>query len=416
MRRYVSLRLKGLLLAGTVLLLAWNSLTSPVLAFIVRHAHERQVALRNAWLIGWLVMLAGGVLMLVHATRVPTGGAKPADRDIPFLRTPGMAWVFASILLSAATVHQFSLTYIFDIRPSFGDFVPVIAIGSLLALEMMRIYGKRFGAVEISVALVPLAAVLLTVTRGSFEEGLAPGVGLLWHPPVLLAVVAAAIAWLCLRNRWVKLRYVIIAYFLGIVLTVGVTPEPAGTLNWELSGYALAALLFFLGIILRNVAVALTGVLALSLTVMLSPTISSFADVHELPVLGIVGLVAGGGTVVAYLIFGTKLPRGIGLLGAAVLSLSTIACSEGTGGGAGPPYPAASGVLLVVLGGAVWLRSRDIPGALLLCVPLARTMYTDLKEMSGWHYVAISFALLAIATVISLTKGQGRGEERGPPC
>ena len=118
---------------------------------------------------------------------------------------------------------------------------------------------------------------------------------------------------------------------------------------------------------------------------------------------------------VTYLVFGAKLSRGIALLGAAVLSLSMMACL-GREDGAGLPYPTTMGVLLVVLGASVWLRARDVPGALVLCLPLARAMYGNLREMSGWHYVALSFALLGFATVISLTKGHPRSERKNDPC
>jgi len=406
MRRYISLRLERLLLVGAVVLLAWNFSMSPLMAFVVRQARERAIAVRNAWLIGWLAMLAGGVLMLLHATGTATGGARSREKKTPFLRTPGMAWVFALILLSAANVHQCALSFLFDVHFSFGDFLPMIAIGSLLSLELMRSYGKKFGQEEIVVALLPLAAVLFAVLSGSFVEGFSYGVGLLWYPPVVLGVTGIAILWISLRNGWQKLLYAVLAYALGIVLTAGVTPADPNALNWELFGCALGVTLFVMGIILGNVNLAMRGVAVLSLTCGLSDAVRAFARRQDLPIFGVMGLVAGFGTVTVYLLFCKKLPRGLAVLGAAVLSLSTMICFGRAGGSLALYYPAASGAVIAFLGGMVWSRTRDLLVTTVLCLPLVRGIYVAFKEMRGWRYVILSFVLLAAGTLLSVRKGR----------
>jgi hypothetical protein len=356
LRRYIRLRLGRFLAAGAGVVLTWNFCMSPIMAFVVRHAHERAVAVRNTYLVGWLAMLAGGALMLLHAAVTTTGAAHRRDKETPFLRTQGMAWVFSLILLCAANVHQCALGFLFDIHIRFGDFLPMVSLATVLSVEVMRSFGKKFGEEEIVVALLPLAAIVFTALTGSFSEDFSFGVGLLWYPPVLMGVTGMGLFWISCRDRWGKVRYVAWAYALGIMLTARVTPGVQNALDWESFGYALAVALSIMGIVLRNVTLAMGGVAALSAMVGLSNGVRGFAREQSLPIPGLMGIAAGLGTLTTYLLSGKRLPRGIALLGALVLALSTVACF---GLAAGPPKfydPLASGAAVGFLSGLVWLR------------------------------------------------------------
>ncbi|MDP2897406.1 MAG: hypothetical protein Q8Q12_12775 [bacterium] len=406
MRRYIAIRLERLLMIAAAVLLAWNFLLPPILAVIVRNAHERAIAVERGWLIGWLVMLCGGVLMLVHSVRTPTGAARPPDTHIPFLRTSGMAWVFALILLAAANVHQLALTFIFDLSVSFGDFLPIVGLAALLTLELMRNYGKKFAEEHIVVSVVPLAAVLFAVFTGTTDRGFSLDVGLLWHPPVLIAVLGPAILWISLRNRWQKLLPVVGAYVVCALLTVGGESGHPETFNWEWSGWLVGASLFILSLLLRKVALAMFAVVLFSVTGGASSGLRAFADAHALPIAGIVGLIAGFGTVLVHAIFRKKLPRAIAFAGAAVLSLSVMVCFGPQVGAITGHHAIASGLIAAVLGVGLCLRTRDFAVAASLLVPLIRGIYIGLEGMAGWRYAILSFLLLAGGVLVSLRKSR----------
>jgi len=403
MRRAIVLQIERLLLIGLGMLLAWNFLMSSSMAFLVKYDLNTEAVMRAAWLVGWLVMLAGGILMLLHAARTPTGAARRREASIPFLRTPAMAWTFALALFLAGNVRQCALTYIFDLPLSFGDFLPVIVLGALVALELMRNYGKKFGAADIIVALVPLVVVFFTVRGGAFIQGPVPGVGLLWYPPVLLAVAAGALFWLSRGSgRRALVLYVVPAYALCVVLTAGVTPQNPGALNWEACGTALIVGLFVAGLLTRRVYVTMAAVVILLVAVWQSDRVETFACRYDVPLSGLVGLAAGLGTMIVYLIFRRKLARAVAVVFALVLAMGAMTCFRPEA----LDWPLMSSLVLVVIAGAVWWRTQDLLVALVLCVPLVRALYMRSEGMHAWRYVALSFILLAAGTFISLRKGR----------
>lgn len=413
LRRTIRLRLERLQVAGLGILLAWNFFMSSAMALMVKHDLGEAAIIRRGWLVGWLVMLAGGVLLVVHAARAGSGEAKRRDTSVPFLRTPGMAWVFAAVVLLAANVHQYALTFIFDVRFAFGDFLPVIIVAAVLALELMRIFGKTFGAAEVVVSVVPLAAGLVTVLTRSFVDYPRVGLELLWYPPVLLGVAAGAMLWAGLRNGWWWLLYVAFAHAMGIVLTAGVRPDVTAVappeLNWE-TFLAVAGLsLFGLGLARRRAPACMAGVAVLSVWAGMCEGLRDFADLHDVPMASVIGLVAGLGTMAVYLVFPRALHRRIALLGAMILAASTVACFRGP---SRLDYPIESGAVVAVLAGAVWLRTRDIPLTVVLCLPLVRGLYVSAKTAKGWRYVMLSFVLLVLGALISLRKGR-RAREAG---
>jgi len=412
LRRRTCLPLKRLVLVGLGVLLAWNFLMSSGMALMVKYDWDTPAALRSAWLIGWLVLLAGGVLMLAHTAGVRAGEARGGDARrsetrVPFLRTPGMAWVFALVLMLAANAHQYALTYIFDVPVSFGDFLPVIVLAGLLSVELMRIFREKLDGAHIVLASLPLVVVVAAVREGAFMEGFGAGPGLLWHPPVLLGVAGGALAWMALRTKRHTLLYVVPAYALGIVLTAGVTPGVSQALNGQTFGYALALSLFVLGIVVRSPRLAAAGVIVLSVTVWRSEFFGEFGDRNNVPLAALVGLAVGLGMMTVFGVFPKGLPRGIAVLFAIALAVSTI---RSFGGLSDLDYPIVSGLVVALVGGAVSLRTRSIPVGLVLCVPLVRGFYVRTTDLKGWRYVALSFVLLAAGMLIGLSRGSRPGK------
>jgi hypothetical protein len=96
--------------------------------------------------------------------------------------------------------------------------------------------------------------------------------------------------------------------------------------------------------------------------------------------------------------FGRKVPRAITLAGAFLLMICVFDYL-----GASLRWediPVAAGTVVVC--GALWLRTRDIAGILILFMPLARKVYILLREMSYWGFVVLGFFLLFLGGAVSL--------------
>jgi len=219
LRRLVGLRLPPLAAAGVGMHFVWCFLQAPIMSFMV--TLESADALWRAWLNGWLVLLAGVALLLAHLWRTPTGVSRQAHRESCFLRAPGMAWVFAAVLIAVSCLHNYALTYIFDLRLTFSDHLPLIALVSLAAMELMRAYGKRLGTAELAVASTPLLLIVIgpLVSPVAAVEG-TRAIRLLWHPGVLTAAMGAMLVLMARREQRVRLLYVAALYALGVGMAV----------------------------------------------------------------------------------------------------------------------------------------------------------------------------------------------------
>jgi hypothetical protein len=267
-----------------------------------------------------------------------------------------------------------------------------------------------FNAVII-VALIPLAVVVVTVVSGGFATRQGPGISAVWSPPVMLGVTALVLVWLAVRNGWPEFFAVATGYALGIVLTFGVEWREA--LNWQAFLLALAAVLFASGVVFRKVNVSLAGVLVVCAWVALSPQVRRFVDAREVALPAVIGLAAGLGVMGVYAIFRRLLSRWFATLGALILAASAIGCVAGR---SHLDYPVLGGVAVAVVGGGVWLRTRDLVVAAVNALPLLRGLYVSTRQIKGWRYIVLSFALLAVGALISLRKGRARAapEHRAP--
>ncbi len=316
-----------------------------------------------------------------------------------------MGWVFAAVVLIASNIHQCALTFVFEVGFSFGDLLPIIVLASFLALEIMRDYGREFGAAEFIVALVPLAAASCAVLSGSFLETAAFRLGALWYPPVALGLAALLIFIIGLRNRWHGLLYVALAYVLAVVLTAGITPGDPRAFNSLAFYCTLALALFVIGVVRRKVGFMITAVFILSFCGGFTRPVAALADGNDLSLMGIVGLAASLGITVVYLVFPRKLPKWLAGAASVVLAASAIVLLRSL---EGLLYPMLGSLAIAITGGVVLLRTRDIFVVIASCVPLARGIYIATTDVIGWLYVAVSFVLLAVGTSVSLRKGRMR--------
>ena len=401
MRRYASLDLRGAMLPGLGLLLIWNFLVPSVMAITLGKDAGSEI-LRRGWQIGWLAVLCGGFIMLLYAVWTPTGRAREAHQNKAFLQAPGMAWVFALILLTAANVHQYALAYIYDLQYGFGDFLPSIVLLCFLGLEIMRCYGTKFRYGAMTLSCVPLVAIMHTIARGSFGEEWSYSLEALWYPPVLLGITAVGLLRLSLRTRSRHLASVVPVYLLALVLTAEVSPEYPRILNWTAAGGMLSVILLALGFYYRNIPLVLAAAVILSVGLGHTAPVRGLANAHDQSLLGPICLFAGLAILIAYCIFNRGFPRWIAGIGALLLTGSVIYCSEGF---AETNYPLLAAVACVILSGVVWFYTRDYTVAIILGGPLLAVMRLQKKKITGWHFVVLSFVLLATGTFISIRKG-----------
>jgi hypothetical protein len=123
-----------------------------------------------------------------------------------------------------------------------------------------------------------------------------------------------------------------------------------------------------------------------------------FAKAHGVTAGGAVGGVAGFGTVVIRLAFGRKVHRALMLIGAVLLTVfifdylpMALAWRD---------IPVATGTAVLCTG--FWLRRRDVPAIAIVCMPTAQRLYTLLRQMSSWGFIALSFLLLFLGGAVSL--------------
>lgn len=405
MRRHLSLRLDRMLLAGILLLLAWNFLMSPTIALMKSLGCNNESSLRTIWQTGWTVMLTGGILLYIYSCATPAGMARSEHSNRPFLQTPGMSWVFAGILFVVGGLHQYELAYIFDLRFCFGDFIPLITLGVLMTIEMMRIYGKKPGICEIGLACAPLALMLVALWTGLVIEESGMGLGFFWYPPVILLTTAIAIMYIGLRTRYYLLMYVALAYGLAILLTAGVPYASPESFHWKPVGWTLGTILLGIGIFRRYVHVAVAGIMMLALSSGSIPWMNRIASDYDLPLIAPMGIVAGLGIIGLYFIYGKKLKTSVVIMGTIFLTGGTLRCF----GEFSPLYLIMlSGIFLALSGAfAFWLH-RDLLVSIILWVPLLKAVYQLSRTASGWRYVILSFILLSIGMYLSLRKGRLR--------
>jgi hypothetical protein len=398
MRRFIRFQIGRLSLLGMTLILLWNFLTSSVMAGCFASSPATGAAYRNHWLVAWLVLLGGGGLIVAEAAMNKLSETKASNSRKPLLHRPSMVWIFALVVLAAAGAHQDGIAYMYRVQNAFGDYIPLIGIGSLLVPELMRSLERRFGYAEIVVCCLPLACTFYAVLEKSIIAPAGLTLELLWYPPVMLGLIGAAILSLSVRHRWYGLVYVVIAYGLACLLTVGFSPDKPHELNWHLCGGGLVAVLLALGLIHRNAFLCFGGVFVLAGGLGNTDVFARFAEAHELTTFGAAAGVAGLGTIVVCLAFGPKVPRVIKLLGAS--SLMAFIFDYAGVSLAWKDLAVAAGTVVVCT--ALWLRTGDIAAVVIVCTPMAPKAYMLARKMSSWSFVVLSFLLLFLGAAVSL--------------
>ncbi|MCE9592082.1 MAG: hypothetical protein K8S99_16365 [Planctomycetes bacterium] len=222
MGRWITGRLGWLTLAGLGALLAWNSLMPGLLGLVMAQG-LLVVPLREAWLAGGLATLAGGVLLIAAAWRVPTGHAGVNDYDRPFLCTAAMRWAVILLLLVGVFIHQYALNWAFGLNFRVADMLPALALLSLLFFELRRGYALMRRMRDLTPLFVPLVAVIFCIAGHLQSVRFAWNLGVLYSAPFVAIATAVVIETMALLRHRPSLHALALGYlvtgFWGVIVS-----------------------------------------------------------------------------------------------------------------------------------------------------------------------------------------------------
>ncbi len=403
LRRYVSLRIAMFSAIGLMLILTWNFLGSSAMARPIMARTATDELRRSQWLLSWLVLVVGAAMVFIEAATRRYPQSNGERHRTAFLHTHAMTWIFALVLLAAAGFHQYGVAYMFAIDYLEGDFIPLIAVMSLLLIELIRSRGGPCEVLQILIASTSLGLAVLAVHNKIAAMPTDITVEAITYPPVTLAFMALALLWLSVRHRWKAFRYLAIAYALGVLSTLSQDDE----FNLKLFGVGLVAVLLALGAIRRNVNLCFAGVIGLTVGLGSTEMLARFAQVHDLTPVGAALGVGGVGTLAIAFVFGRRTPPAFVVVG----TLSAIACVFDY---LPKTLQWVDLVILLIIGvlfTALVIRTRDVPPALILWIPVFPRAYLFATQMSSWSFVVLSFLLLFLGAMASLFLKQRRPPE-----
>lgn len=399
MRRFAGLSFRAWAICGILGMVACNYLGPIFLAQSITLYPEQEDPRKVIWLAVYLGILLSAGLVLVEAASPNV----PSQKDTsPLLRRPVMVYLFAAILAAASGVHLYTMEYAFALVRVWGDFLPVVAIVSLLGLEIARHTGRRSVSMETAIALIPLAATLWAIYERVIGSTGQFGLGWIAYPPVLMAVCGAVVAGLAYLHRWQHLYFAAAAYGLGVILTAGYSIQHPHDLNTLAFGATLTTILLMYGIYIRNPHVCLTAVFVLCIGLLFSERFGAMAAGQHLTRGGSVMGLFGGACILCYLLWDQQLNKHLRILGTLCLAAFLFDCL---------PYPFHWRYLAVfsaaiILFGLIWLQNKDIVVIGLLCLPLLLRLYIASKSIAAWRAIILGFALLAGGAVLSLWKNR----------
>jgi hypothetical protein len=400
LRVKVGMASSRLFAAGLTVLLVWNFLISAYVALTLHREWSGSGQLRLVWLGGWHIVMISGLLFFLSALACHTRGARRTDEETPFLRSTSMAWVFASVLVCGAVVHQYALTYIFDLPFDAGDFLPLAILGILTLLEALRGYGwHEQKHVTAALALAPFVFTFAIVNEQAFMVAPQWGLGMLVQPWMALATSGLILLVIAVRRRDKLLGGFALLYAPFVALLLGALPEfTVRTLDLYAFGAVLIAVVFALAAMYRSVKLALVAITLLALGAMLSEQVNAMAEPVLASRLNVFLALLGAGALGLYLGFPRHVNWGLGIAGAACMAVAALYGQ--------PPtltvHAVALAVAFAALGVIVLWRTHDFVTMGMLTVPFAWRTATSIGEITGWHYIALSFVLLGAAAFFSL--------------
>lgn len=407
-RRWIRVPMPGLALAGLALLLAWNGLGAALLAQYIGADVESVRNVRDVWALVASAPIVGALLLYLSAASAQTERLAQDQECAAFLRTPGMMWVFAGTILAGTAVHQYAMRYVFDLPFYAVDYVPLIGIVSLTGIEVARGFGITRRWLTIPAAIVAPVVLFIAILAESYDTAAGLGAGLLVHPAAMLAGLCALLLWTASRVRRLDLAGMAAVYGVGMLILARPANAGSGTeaIDWDLVWMAAAAFAIPVLLVFRNPTL---WILACAVGAVAVPQTALFARFFPNEVAsGDINFawscaLFGGGVVLVYCVFRSRMPRWTAAAGATLLCMAALGMSMRE---APPISPAAIAVVLLVLSGVVYGRTRDALTAAVLCPPFLRLAYVSFAEAGAWRFMILGFLLLILGAAWSV-----RGEQ-----
>ena len=259
MRRLAKIPLKTLSVIGIIAILSYNYLGPAFMARSVSTNPTDESTRRGFWLLLYLFMLGASTIVWIEAV---LGEVKEQTaKKIPFLQSPVMVYLLGTIIVAASGVHHYTMAYAFTLERVLLDYVPVVTVICLLIIEILRYADKRLDIAEAGICCIPLAMSLFAIYHKSVLSSSEPGIGLICYPPVMLGAIGIIIAALAVYRKCRMLWFSVFAYGLGVVLTLGFSPEYPHDLNTFACAAMLITVLLVYGLIRWNPYYCLAGII-----------------------------------------------------------------------------------------------------------------------------------------------------------
>jgi hypothetical protein len=399
MRRYTKIPFKLLSIIGISLFVVCNYFAPILLAKAIAVNPTQETARRELWMLVWLIILFGAVLVIMQAART---SKVQKEGSSAFLQSPPMVYLFALILLIATGIHQYSMAFTFTLERVFGDFLPLIAVVSLLFVELLRHSGKKFGPFDFIILLIPFAATMLAINEKSIIVSSKLSLALICYPPILLALTGLAVVTLAMYHKRSYLLFVSFIYLLGVILTAGFSPEDPYNLNTNACFATLVAGLLAYGLIRWNPYFCFASITIFSLGMCFWDKTTDIAAYCGITETGVVAGTFGLGVTALCLLFGKKMHKVFRVLG--IICLAGFMLDYLPNSWHWNYLFALIATILITIG--FWFRTKDRFIVSILLIPFMIRLYILSKQLAYWRVVILGFLLLGLGIMASLFKSK----------
>jgi len=401
MKRYSRIQFSPIFAIGLSLFFAWNYLISS----LMRDAHQINAAtVMEKWRFGWLIMLAAGLTFLIKSMQ-SIEFEKKASEDAPgyLINTQAMVWIFVAEITTLSIVHQYILTYIYDIRFEVGDYIPFLTLIIFTIIGLSWKYGKNTQQSDIVLSLVPLGILFISQVHHTMPT-VSGWFGFFWNPGVV--VLFSMLCCVCLTRKYhtTNFFYSIMAYFLVFIL-LGVTRSSQEitmtTLNIKTLVAVMLSGMVFAGLYLRIHSLLYIGTISICMGIMNLSGFEKLLYKCSIPPTGTGFILIGLAILLLYSFTSENISKTVAYFGVALLGAGVLRAS-------GPNIPLIFTLSVIIaistLSFVYYKILKEKILGITVSLPIAVYLVQIIKPIEGWHYIALSFILLVAGGLVSIGK------------
>lgn len=404
LKRTVKMKISVTLFSGLTAICAWNYLTSTFMSKVHQHLSESP---EITWRYGWALMLSGMLLILLNVIRTPSrrGNVELTAGDkTPFLASNVMAWMFSAEIIVLSCLHQYILSYIYDLQISFGDFIPASTIFIFFIAESIRCTNIRKKNISLLLAFMPLMLIII----GKFSSSLTIAEGaasFIWNPGFtgIISLIWSISYALRTQNR--NFIYPAATYAIFLLLFGFSSADTSISLhnaNWHAFAVATLFTLLIAGILLRESVLIYIAVIAGTVGIAVNPSVELFCLTHSISQTGFGLLSVGTGILALYPFINEDISDTIPHLGSLIFAAGIITVSAASPSPAVLTVTAAFSCTAALCWHFALQNLKAIP--VIICSPLLYHTALLCNHMQGWHYVLLGFMLLTLGGAVSVIK------------